>query len=113
MGLYAFLSGSFKNGIQYDDAIALCIAMYSSSEFIPEGIDKTQASMDEIANAFAKISRDGLVVGYSFAAAVPYGANYHVIEDKGHWIEIIASIFKLKTSYDLNRVRHLIQTSTN
>ncbi len=65
--------------------------------------------MDGLATIFADVTKRGLVKNYFSYKAVLYGANYHDIFDKGHWIEVMASILKLKTKVDLDRVKTLLR----
>ena len=109
MHLVDFLREQFQDGIQYEDAAQLCLSIYSTGDILPGGVINEDTSMDRIAEAFSDISRQGLIRSYFSYKAVIYGANYHSIEDKGHWIEVQASILKLKTTYDIERVRELLR----
>lgn len=110
MRLFDFLREQCQSGIQYEDAVELCLAIYSSSDILPDVVQKDDLSMDTIAEAFAASARLGLIKDYASYKAIPYGANYHLLAEKGHWIEIQASLLKSKTSYDLNRVKTLLRS---
>lgn len=110
MRLVDFLRDKFRNGVQYEDAAQLCISMYSAGAILFDQTIDEDLSMERIAEAFAELSKEGLVRNsFSYKSSI-YGANYHSIEDKGHWIEVQASILKLKTSYDVDRIRKLLAT---
>lgn len=109
MNLIDLLLNHFKDdGVRYEDAVELCLAIYSCSDILPTSMEPKNLCMNDIAEAFANIARRNLIKNYSSYKATLYGANYHAIEDKGHWIEIQASIFKLKTIYDINIARKLL-----
>lgn len=107
MQLLTWLSERFENGLDYEDAAELCKGIYSSLNVLPGTVDVAGLSMETIADVFAELSKVGIVKGYASYRAVLYGANYHAVTDKGHWIEIQASILKRGSSYDKDRVRHL------
>lgn len=109
MRLVDFISGHFRDGIQYEDAVRLCLAIYSSSNILPISVQQDDLCMDGIAKAFASVAKLELIKNYASYKATLYGANYHSIEDKGHWIEIQASIMKLKTTYDVELVKTLLR----
>jgi hypothetical protein len=111
MRLVDFLRDKFRDGIQYEDAAQLCLSLYCASDILFIRAIDEELSMDRIAKAFSEISKQGLVRNYSPYKSIIYGANYHSVEDKGHWIEVQASILKLKTTYDVDRVRILLNTT--
>lgn len=80
------------NGLVYDDAAQLCLRLhcvsYPGLPNFREPLTKEYLSV-----TFAALSRKGWVLGPYLTAAL-YGANFHAVTDKGHWIEVIASIFK-------------------
>jgi hypothetical protein len=74
---------------------------------LPPGVVDDELSMDVIAEAFADIARHGLIKEYVSYESVPFGANYHSIEDKGHWIEVQASALKKGMKCEVERVERL------
>lgn len=108
MHLIDLLLEHFKDGLQYEDAVELCLAIYSCNDILPIPVEQDGLCMNNIAEAFSNIAKLGLIKNYFPYKATLYGANYHAIEDKGHWIEIQASMLKLKTSYDINSARKLL-----
>ena len=108
MRLADFLREKFRDGIQYEDAAQLCLSIYSAKNILPAGSVDEELSMERVAEAFSDIAKLDLVKSYSSYKSVIYGASYHSIEDKGHWIEVQASVLKLNTAYDLERIRTLI-----
>jgi len=108
MRLVDFLRDKFADGIDYEDATCLCMALYCSSE-LSHKIELTEdPTMENIANAFADISKLGLIKNYESYKGVEYGANYHDINDKGHWVEVQASILKRGKDYDFEQMARII-----
>jgi hypothetical protein len=108
MTLTNFLIERIPGGIRYDDAVQLCLALYTTADLLKGVRIDTELSMDGIADTFADIARLGLIKDYASHKAVPHGAAFHSVNDKGHWVEIMASIFKLKISPDMSKITHLL-----
>lgn len=106
--LLGYLGEKFKGGIAYEDATQLCLAIYCIADVLPVPIPKDELTMDGLAEIFAEAARRGLVHDYAAYKAVPYGANYHGVADKGHWIEVMASVLKVSTKVDVDRIKKLI-----
>jgi len=109
MRLADFLASRFSQGLLYSDAVQLCLAIYCSAGILPAELIDEELSMDRIAEAFSEISTRGLIREYRSNVAATYGANYHSVEAKGHWIEVQASILKMKLTYDLDRAKALLR----
>jgi hypothetical protein len=112
MRLNEYLSKGFRNGIQYEDAIELCKAIYCAQNVLPQYVQSNDLSMNAIAEAFSDIAKLGLIKNYVPFNAVLCGANNHALEDKGHWVEVQASILKLGAAYDAQRVKDLLSTQS-
>lgn len=92
MDLEAYIEGAFPQGLPYNDAAQLCLRLYCSVDGLPSQLH-AHCSKDGLAEVFASLARRGFLSTDS-SNAILYGANFHDVRDKGHWIEIIASIFK-------------------
>ena len=108
MRLTDYLQNKFFNGIPYEDAAQLCLSIYCAKDIFPHGVVDDELSLENIADAFSNIAILGFIKNYSLFKSVTYGANYHSIQDKGHWVEVQASALKLNTTYDLEYVKALI-----
>jgi len=64
---------------------------------------------EHIAECFAQIAQEERVLNYHPALGVRFGAHYHDIRDKGHWIEVMASISKLGNRVLPKAVASLVQ----
>jgi len=103
------LEAIFPSGLQYLDAAELCLGFYcfDSKAFnieTEEILDK-----DHIADCFAQLAQEGKVLNFHPALSVRFGAQYHDSRDKGHWIEVIASIGKLGNKVLPKTIASLIQ----
>ena len=107
MNLNQFISDAFPEGISYEDAAILCLRLFCSLDMIPEGLH-SECNKDGLAEEFAQLYMDGKIFGPT-NSSVSYGANFHSCSEKGHWIEVLASIFKKSVTYDESRAKELIE----
>ncbi len=106
MNLQQAISESFPEGIGYEDAAILCLRLYCSLDSVPAHLH-SECNKEMISESFAQLYKDGLIIGPTCSSII-YGANFHSCEDKGHWVEIIASIFKKNMSYDQKKAKELV-----
>ena len=90
--LESLIEKTFPSGLTYNSAAQLCLRLYCSTEDLPCEYHE-ECSKDGLAEVFAKLAAKEFIKTTEYEAAL-YGANYHSIKDKGHWVEVIASIFK-------------------
>jgi hypothetical protein len=107
MHLADYLRTTFRDGITYRDAAHLCLAMYCVDNTLPTGVVDDKLSMEVIAEAFADLAQHGLIKEFVSYESVPFGANYHSIDDKGHWVEVQASVLKKGMKCEVERVERL------
>jgi len=105
--IYHTLDSMFPNGLNYDDAIQLCLSIYCTSGILPE-VPGEDCTKEAISKAFSQLSTDGVIIHYKSDIAVLYGANFHDFESSGHWVEIIGSIFKQGMAPNIKRVQELL-----
>ena len=108
MNLHEYISQAFPNGLPYNDAAQLCLRLYCTVDDIPQQFQE-QCTKDNLAEVFAHLVGVGIITGQPLTAAI-YGANFHDPEDKGHWIEVIASVFKKQGTVDSERGMALVKT---
>lgn len=108
MKMLDYLKTKFGNGLDYEDAVHLCLAFYCSADNLPIVLKGQTFSATEIAETFTALARQGYIKNFLPYKAVTFGAHYHALEDIGHWIEVQASLLKLNTEYSSNRVQELI-----
>lgn len=99
------IAEAFPSGITYDDAAQLCLRLFCTVDGIPSFLHQ-QCTKDNLATAFAYLAATGAVVGDPVTAAL-YGANFHNVTEKGHWVEIIASLFKKENARNPDRGEEL------
>lgn len=106
-----YLIKNFPNGIEYKDAICLCLAMYCRGNVFSDNLLNTiELSQDNIAEAFSCLYCNNLIDNYDSTFSVEYGAFSHNPKDKGHWIEIMSSIMKLAKDYDQEQLSEIINS---
>ncbi|CAN7530643.1 hypothetical protein LJR232_003583 [Aquipseudomonas alcaligenes] len=101
--LHSILSEKFKNGIDYDDATELCIALFCSADWLPEAND-LQLSKDSIAQAFRELTIDGLIRKSNFKQDL----NTSSINSE-HWLQLIETALKSGIFYDKNKIEALLK----
>lgn len=88
-----YLVTRMPDGMSYLDSVQLCLHLYCTVDGVPDELQPL--SKEILADAFAKLARVGWVLDFEGCYAVPYGAHFHQVTDRGHWIEVIASLFKI------------------
>lgn len=100
--LYDFLEKNIPLDIDYMDLAQLCLGFHCYIDGLPstlnEGFDK-----DSQAEAFARLVVSRYDADYGKVMWAYYGANCHSVVEKGHWIEVIASIYKKGDTFDPER----------
>ncbi|WP_020407618.1 hypothetical protein [Hahella ganghwensis] len=110
MNLKSYIKKAFPEGMTYNDAAQLCLQLYCSLDGVPEPLHP-QCTRDTLSETFAQLAQEGNIKGPALESAY-YGANFHQVEDKGHWLEVIASIFKVGETRDMDAGAKLIQRLT-
>ena len=100
--LTQYLIDCLPKDLPYDDLAQLCIGIHIYVDGIPDELFPI-LNKDNQAMAFAEFVRQRFDDSYGYAISGHYGASYHRPTEKGHWIEVIASIYKDGTTFD--RVR--------
>jgi len=78
--------------MRYRDAAQLCIRFYITVDGVPEPL--LPLTKPKLGDAFAELAAAGWVVEERVTYASLYGAQHHEITDRGHWVEVIASVLK-------------------
>ena len=107
MTVEELIRNAFPEGLNYDDSAQLCLALFSFKALPNEMME--QCTKDNLAIVFAKLSSSGFIRTIQTNTATLYGANFHNPKEKGHWIEVIASIFKVGNTVDVVRSKQLLE----
>jgi hypothetical protein len=100
MNIDEYLKSSFPDGLQYNMAAQLCLRLFCTVEEIPYSLHE-ECTKQNLAQVFTKLALKGFVKGSTLESSI-YGANHHEVTEKGHWVEVIASIFKIGDTVDKN-----------
>jgi hypothetical protein len=76
----------------YRDAAQLCIRLWVTVEGVPEAL--LALTKPKLGDAFAELAAAGWVGEGRMLYAALHGAQYHEITDRGHWVEVMASVLK-------------------
>jgi len=105
------IENSFPLGLSYDSAAQLCLRLYSTLDGVPDEFHE-ECNKEGLSKAFSKLATNGFIQQGERDTAY-YGANFHSINDKGHWVEVIASIFKCGDTVDESLGSQLVSCLTN
>ncbi|MET1079033.1 MAG: hypothetical protein ABWY06_13550 [Pseudomonas sp.] len=71
-----------------------------------------ECTKDGLADTFAQLTSEGFLTDKPLLASL-YGANCHHVNEKGHWVEVIASIFKKENARDFKLGEAVVNRLTN
>jgi hypothetical protein len=91
--LASYLQHRLPDGLGYWDATELCLRLYCTAGGVP-GFLRSTLTREGLAEAFSELARRGWVHDIGSPRQVLYGAQFHEVNDQGHWIEVMASVFK-------------------
>jgi len=91
--LTSFLRQQLPGGLIYDDAAQLCLRLHCVTDGVPLAL-RPQTALPGLADVFAELARVGWIREQDSPMRTFYGARLHEVKDRGHWVEIIASIYK-------------------
>lgn len=100
--LTSFLLKQRPSGLVYDDAAQLCLRLHCVIDGVPSEL-RSQTTLPALADVFAELARIGWVREQSSPMSSFYGARLHEVTDRGHWVEVIASIYKKGDVVDVAR----------
>ena len=106
------IAKAYPNGLSYDDAAQLCLQIYTTLDGVPKELIEEPMTKERIAELFSSLNRRGVILKEAYDTSAMYGANFHDRNDKGHWIEVIASIFKKGDTFRTKRGVELIDPLT-
>lgn len=93
MTIAELIRKSFPGGIEYDDAVRLCLHLYCVKA-LPDEL-MPQCTKENLPIAFAELVAAGAIDVGETPIAVMCGVSGRDLRDKGHWGEVIASISKM------------------
>ena len=105
MTIEELIRQAFPEGLEYDDAAQLCLALYSHAS-LPDDLI-FQCTKEKLPSLFSELVSAGFICIPETNIAARYGANFHDPKDKGHWTEVIASIFKIGNTVDQEKSQSL------
>ncbi|TPN87381.1 hypothetical protein [Aquimarina algicola] len=104
---YHYLNQSLPNDIQYRDLSNLCLTLFCNVSILPDKFQSIKLDNENLAIILSKIAKEKAIPSYPSTASI-YGASFHNSYDKGHWLEVMASILKLGTQPDTKEAEKLL-----
>jgi hypothetical protein len=99
--LASYLRQCIPDGLPYGDAAELCLHLYCVASDLPTEL-RPQTERQCLADTFAHLAGSGWITDQESELRCLYGAHFHSVHDRGHWVEVIASIYK-KGTQDIAR----------
>ena len=106
--LAEWLHATLPRDVGYDDVANLCISLFCSLQALPPHLRAGEWSKENLAEAFALLSRLRFASDFGSSLWSYYGASFHSPTDVGHWIEVQLSTLKLARAPDHGRVAALL-----
>ncbi len=106
--LFVRLKSKFKNGINYNDAVEVCLAIYCSADWV-KNLKEESCSKENIALAFSSLANVGIILCFDLTVSEQHGVTSNSFTDKKHWIQIMDNALNLKKIYDRSRVSELLK----
>jgi hypothetical protein len=99
MSLESYISESFENGLQYNEAAQLCLRLFCSLDKVPVKYH-TACDKSNLSTIFASLSMKGLIIKDD-SSAVLYNAHSYSVKDINHWLSVIDSMFTIGDTVDI------------
>jgi hypothetical protein len=104
--LTQYLLDHLPDDIPYDDLAQLCVGLHMHADGVPARRHPL-LNGDEQASAFAELVQQRFNDDYGRFDWARYGARMHRPTEKGHWVEVIASIYKDGDTFEPEREREI------
>lgn len=103
----SYLNKSLPDSVNYMNLSNLCIAMFFTVDIVPRDFKSLEFSKENISIIFSEICKKRSIPTYPNNASF-YGASFHSSHDKGHWLEVLASVLKLNTKPNIKEAEKLL-----
>ncbi len=104
---FSYLNESLSNNVSYRELSNLCITLFCSISILPEKFQSLVLNKENLAIIFSEIAKEKKITPYPPAASF-YGASFHDSHNKGHWLEVMASVLKLANKPDIKEAEKLL-----
>lgn len=104
---FSYLNKSLPDSTNYMNLSNLCLTMFFTLDVLPKRFQSLELNKEALSIIFSKICKKRNITTYPYDACL-YGASFHNTHDKGHWLEVLASILKLKTKPDIEEAKKIL-----
>ncbi|MGB8353210.1 MAG: hypothetical protein WCD79_04930 [Chthoniobacteraceae bacterium] len=106
--LFQWLCQTLAADVAYSDTANLCMALYCSLCYLPESLQKEMLDKRALAETFVEFIRSrNFPSNYGELWWPYYGSTFHDPRDRGHWLEVMASAFKMGRQPDHERAKRV------
>ncbi|CAM1362462.1 conserved hypothetical protein [Tenacibaculum litopenaei] len=102
-----YLNESLPDNIDYKDVSNLCLSIFFTVDFLPKKYQSLELNKEVLSIVFSEICKEKGIIAYPNSAVI-YGASFHNSHDKGHWLEVLASVFKLNIEPNIKEAKKLL-----
>lgn len=104
---FSYLNQSLASDISYRELANLCLTLFCSISILPEEFKSIVLNKENLAIIFSELAKEKKITSYPDTASF-YGASFHKSHDKGHWLEVMASVLKLDNQPDIKEAEELL-----
>ena len=105
--LFNYLNESISNDATYRDLSNLCLTLFCTCSILPKRFETAIINKEKLGIIFSKIAQERNIISYPPTASF-YGASFHNTHSEGHWLEVMASVFKLAREPNIKEAGNLL-----
>ena len=105
---FSYLNKTLEKDISYRELANLCLTLFCDISALPEKFKSIVLDKETLASIFSKIAKERKISPYPYSASF-YGASFHNSYDKGHWLEVMASLLKLNNKPNIKEGEKLLE----
>ena len=105
---FHYLNQTIPKTIDYMELSNLCLTLYCTTDILPKKFLSLELDKENLSYVFSKLSKEKDILSYPNTASF-YGASFHNTHDKGHWLEVMASVLKMGNKPDKEKALILLR----
>jgi len=102
-----YLNKSLPDNVNYMNLSNLCLTIFFTVDILPEEFQSLELDKEALSIIFSEICKKRNVATHPNNASL-FGASFHSSHDKGHWLEVLASVLKLNTKPNIEEAKKLL-----
>lgn len=102
---FSYLNKSLPKNINYMDLSNLCLTLFFTLDVLPKKYQSLELNREILSIVFSELCLKRKIIEY------PSKASFHSTHDRGHWLEILASVLKLNTKPNIEEAKMILLKS--